>query len=252
LTQDNTSISSRLTLIQSAHRSQESQLVETLAKVQTLQGGLSQQAASFRAESETQKRLAELMDRRNEDSRRRVEEIEREWDTVLSKASATEAQLKDELTKERQRSDDLETRLDQLRVASAAEMSTPGRFGTPGPSIPSTSGFLLSPTASLATKLQKSGRSYTEVYADYVKMGDELTKQKEETRRLESALAQILSDIEERVRMFPSAHGGLLDLIYVTNCIAGAPHSKPTGRVHACKRGDFSLGFPARPSGCWT
>lgn len=210
LTQDNASLESRLGQIQKTFRAQETQLVESLSKVEALQGEISQQAASFRAESETQKRLAELMDRRNEDSRRRVEEIEREWDTVLAKAAENENKLKDELARERKRGEDLETRLEELRAATerfgpANDMlSTPGalRFATPGPGTPGVSGspgFILSPTASLATKLQRSGRSYTEVYADYVKMGDELTKQKEENRRLSSALAQILADIEERV-----------------------------------------------------
>ncbi|EJD40459.1 hypothetical protein AURDEDRAFT_39128, partial [Auricularia subglabra TFB-10046 SS5] len=56
----------------------------------------------------------------------------------------------------------------------------------------------LSPTASLASKLQKSGHSYTEVYTDYVRLQDELTRQKHETMRLEDCLAQILANIEER------------------------------------------------------
>jgi nucleoprotein TPR len=63
----------------------------------------------------------------------------------------------------------------------------------------SSNSFFLSPAANFAIKLQKSGRSYTEIYADYVKVNEELVAQKEETGRLESALAQILTDIEERV-----------------------------------------------------
>src|SRR5258708_4568228 len=197
---------SRLSGLQKAHRAQETQLMEALSKAQTLQAEVFQQATQFRAESETQKRLVELMDRRNEESRRRVEEIEKEWDSVCAKPAANEDSLRGELVKERQRNEGLEVRLQELRVATerigpADGMSTPvgGRLITSTPESAASPFLSLSPTASLATKLQRSGRSYTEVYADYVKMGEELSKQKEETRRLESALAQILSDIEERV-----------------------------------------------------
>ncbi|KAF8340345.1 uncharacterized protein EI90DRAFT_3035253 [Cantharellus anzutake] len=211
LTQENASIESRFSTLQKAHRAQETQLMESLSKGRALQAELSQQTAQFRAESGTRERLVELMDRRNDESRRRVEEIEREWDAVLAKASATEDSLREELMKERQRNEELEARLQELRIAGerigpADGMSTPvgGRLITSTPGSSSSPFLSLSPTASLATRLQKSGRSYTEVYADYIKMGEELTRQKEETRRLETALAQILSDIEERAPLIQS------------------------------------------------
>lgn len=149
------------------------------------------------------------MDRRYEDSRKKLEEIEAEWDSVLNRAADTEAQLKTELIKERQRGDDLENRIEELRMVT--DTMRGGDFGSPGPGRSSTpippgtpgtsasNSFFLSPAANLAIKMQKTGRSYTEVYSDFVRTSEELISQKEETRRLESALAQILTDIEERV-----------------------------------------------------
>lgn len=210
--QDKSSAESRLESLRKAHSSQSNQLEEALSRINDLQGELSQQTASFRAESETQKRLADLMDRRYEESRKRLEEIEAEWDGVLNKAADTEAQLKSELAKERQRGDDLENRIEELRmVTDGMRVPGPGEFGSPGPGRSSTpvppgtpgtsasNSFFLSPAANLAIKMQKTGRSYTEVYSDFVRTSEELISQKEETRRLESALAQILTDIEERV-----------------------------------------------------
>ena len=208
LSQENSSAESRLEALKKAKQTQETQLEDSLGRITELRAELAQQTTSFRAESETQKRLAELMDRRNEESRRRLEEIEQEWDAMVAKTTNTEARLKEQLSKERQRSDDLETRLEELRLVTdtlrSVDIGTPGapRSSTPTPGTPRSVGsnsFFLSPAANLAIKLQKSGRSYTEIYADYVKVNEELVAQKEETRRLESALAQILTDIEERV-----------------------------------------------------
>ncbi|KAF8318500.1 hypothetical protein DL93DRAFT_2054404 [Clavulina sp. PMI_390] len=202
--QEKTAAESRLEAQRKATQSQGAQLEEALAKISNLQTELAQQAAAFRSESETHQRLNDLMERRNDESRRRLEEIEQEWDGVLTKAAETEAQLKEDLAKERQRADDLDSRLEELRmvtdVVRGSDMNGGGRASTPGPGTPGTPGssFFLSPAANLAIKLQKNGRSYTEIYADYVRTSEDLAAQKEETRRLETALAQILTDIEER------------------------------------------------------
>lgn len=211
LTQDKMSTESRLESVRQVQRAQETQLEEALSRVTTLKAEITHQTTTFRAESETQKRLAELMDRRNDESRRRVEEIEREWDGVVSKATATESKLRDDLDKERKRADDLEQRVEELRFVNetmrhggaAGEFGTPGRASTPAPGTPGGANpFFLSPAATLASRLQKSGRSYTEIYSDFVRVSEELTSQKEESRRLETALTQILTDIEERVRKY--------------------------------------------------
>ena len=46
---------------------------------------------------------------------------------------------------------------------------------------------------------QKGGKSFTEVYTEYVRQQAELAAQKQECQRLSECLAQILADIEERV-----------------------------------------------------
>ena len=70
------------------------------------------------------------------------------------------------------RSDDLENRLEELRLVTHTmrpmDIGTPGapRASTPTPRTPGSIGsnsFFLSPAANLAIKLQKGGRSYTEI-----------------------------------------------------------------------------------------
>jgi nucleoprotein TPR len=247
LTQDKTSAESRLEAMRKARQTQETQLEDALRRITELQTELTQQTTSFRAELETQKRLAELMDRRNEESRRRLEEIEQEWDSMVAKTTETEARLKEELSKERQRGDDLGNRLEELRLVTDTmrpmEIGTPGapRASTPAPGTPGSIGsnsFFLSPAANLAIKLQKGGRSYTEIYADYVKVNEELVAQKEETRRLESALAQILTDIEERVSLLPCGKSWRCSM----TC-SGTINTKSTTRILSAARRGIASGF---------
>jgi nucleoprotein TPR len=254
LSQEKSSAESRLEAVRKARQTQETQLENALRRVTELQAELTQQTTSFRAESETQKRLADLMDRRNEESRRRLEEIEQEWDAMVAKTTETEARLKEELSKERHRNDDLENRLVELRMVTdtmrPSDIGTPGapRASTPTPGTPgsvASNSFFLSPAANLAIRLQKSGRSYTEIYADYVKVNEELIAQKEETRRLESALAQILTDIEERVRSLLSReknHGVSQSLNL------GSINTKSTTRVFSTARRGIASSFAACPN----
>lgn len=247
LTQDKSSAESRLEAMRKARQTQETQLEDALRRIAELQTELAQQTTSFRGELETQKRLAELMDRRNEESRRRLEEIEQEWDSMVAKTAETEARLKEELSKERNRGDDLENRLEELRLVTDTmrpmDIGTPGapRASTPTPGTPGSIGsnsFFLSPAANLAIRLQKGGRSYTEIYADYVKVNEELIAQKEETRRLESALAQILTDIEERVSLLPCGKSWRFSM----TC-SGTINTKSTTRILSTAGRGIASGF---------
>ncbi|KZV92725.1 hypothetical protein EXIGLDRAFT_836242 [Exidia glandulosa HHB12029] len=190
-----TSFKNALETLQAAHDNQTRSLQTTLAQVGELKGELAAKDASFRAELGNTKRMVAMLERRQEEAQKRVEEVDREWNEMTSRAAQQEDKLRREVDRERARGDDLEKQLEELRVVmnkmGSGELPLPEANGNGN-------GFALSPTASLASKLQKSGRSYTEVYTDYVRLQDELARQKQETKRLEDCLAQILADIEER------------------------------------------------------
>lgn len=58
----------------------------------------------------------------------------------------------------------------------------------------------MSPSAALAGSLmRKRGVGISELYVENVRTKMELSKQKEETQRLEDSLAELLRDIQERV-----------------------------------------------------
>lgn len=56
----------------------------------------------------------------------------------------------------------------------------------------------LAPSAATASKLLKSGMSLTQIYSQLVKVTDDLTQEKEENRRLNNTINQILQELEEK------------------------------------------------------
>lgn len=59
--------------------------------------------------------------------------------------------------------------------------------------------MLLSPSAASASRAQRSGKSFSDVYAEYVQAKAELIKIKQENDRLKACLQEICADIEARV-----------------------------------------------------
>jgi nucleoprotein TPR len=57
----------------------------------------------------------------------------------------------------------------------------------------------LSPTVAMATRVQRSGKTFTEVYADYVQLQEEYAKKCAEYDHMDRTLSSVLAQIEERV-----------------------------------------------------
>ena len=93
LSQSHAALESSLQTSQNVYQAQSRQLSQTLEKVTDLQSQLAEQAASFRSEVATQSRLIELFERREEETKRRIETVDTEWEALLSRAAATEGQI---------------------------------------------------------------------------------------------------------------------------------------------------------------
>lgn len=159
--------------------------------------------SNFTMEIGSMKRLVEMMERREGERKARMEEVERGLEEERAAKAANEAEILEELRVERERSDILDLRCVELnealrRGASSFSGLLPdeGDMNSPSPR----GSFSLSPSGQMAVRGQKSGRSYAEVYGEYMRMQEELAKERSETARLGDCLAQILGDIEERVR----------------------------------------------------
>jgi nucleoprotein TPR len=185
-------------------------LTQTLSKVQDLTGQLAEQEARYSNEVSGLKRLVDMMEEREKQAKEIVESVEREWATVGEKAERREAALKDEAEREVKARLEAERRLEQLEAV--LDKMGRGELPIPGRSTPSTpfrgSGLAdstvdamigLSPTVAMASRVQRSGKTFTEVYADYVQLQEEYAKKCAEYDHMDRTLSSVLAQIEERV-----------------------------------------------------
>ncbi|CAL1712475.1 unnamed protein product [Somion occarium] len=216
LAQTHTATDNTLKTLQSSHASQSHQLAQAHARIQELRGELAEKEATYSSEAANLRRLVKAMDEREIQAKAIVENIEKEWAVVGERAERREVVLREEIDAQRQRAEaaerkviDLQNVLDRMDRGEFPIPSSASAPGTPfrGPSTPMRNGtpdFLssgmagLSPTVAIASRVQKSGKTFTEVYADYVKLQEEYTKQSIEYERMDSTLSAVLAQIEER------------------------------------------------------
>jgi len=212
LTQTAESTQVSLKALQSTHSAQSHQLTQALSKIQDLTGQLAEQETKFANEAGGLKRLVSLMEEREKQVKETVENLENEWAGAGQKAEAREAALKDEIAKEKRGREQAEKRIRNLETVvedmGRGELPTPGRSNLPAAPmyIPGTPGDLfndglvnLSPTIAIASRTQKSGKTFTEVYTDFVKLREDYTKKVMECDHMERTLQEVLAQIQERV-----------------------------------------------------
>ena len=205
-----------LKALRNAHNAQSQQLSQSLARVQDLSGRIAEQDATYASEVAGLRRLIEMVEAREAQSKAIVENVEQEWATVNERADHREAALLEQVERERSRTEAAEARLEELE--RVLEKVNRGEFpvpapGSPLPSTPArgstdilTQGMMdLSPTVAMASRAQRSGKTFTEVYADHVRLQDEYAKKCAEYDRMARTLAQVLAQIEERVRCYSTA-----------------------------------------------
>jgi nucleoprotein TPR len=199
-----------LKALRSAHNAQSQQLSQSLARVQDLSGRIAEQTRHT-SEVAGLRRLIEMVEAREAQSKAIVENVEQEWATVNERVDRREAALRDQMERERSRTEAAEARIEELECL---EKVNRGEFPIPAPgsSVPSTpargpadiltQGMMdLSPTVAMASRAQRSGKTFTEVYADHIRLQDEYAKKNAEYDRMARTLAQVLAQIEERVRV---------------------------------------------------
>ncbi|KAJ7132943.1 hypothetical protein C8R46DRAFT_1181193 [Mycena filopes] len=199
LTQTHASTQATLKALQSSHTAQTHQLTQALARVQDLSGQLADQEATYSNEAKGLRRLVDMMEERESKAKQVVDTIEREWADVGEKAERREAVLRDEAERERKAREEAERRTEQLE--EVLERMGRGDLPVPGPRALdfTTDGLMgLSPTVAMVSKAQKSGKTFTEVYADYVRLQDEFAKKSTEYERMDQTLSAVLAQIEER------------------------------------------------------
>ncbi|KAI9059234.1 hypothetical protein FKP32DRAFT_1606262 [Trametes sanguinea] len=158
LVQTHASTETTLKALQSAHTAQSHQLTQALTRVQDLKGQLAEQEATYSSEAAGLRRLIAMM-----------EEREAQAKAIVDSAPGTPAR----------------------------GVSTPVRNGTPSDIL--TQGMLgLSPTVAMASRAQRGGKSFTEVYSDYIKLQEEYARKCAEFDHMDRTLSAVLAQIEER------------------------------------------------------
>lgn len=198
-----------LKALRSAHNAQSRQLAQSLTRVQDLSARIAEQDATYASEVAGLRRLIEMVEAREAQSKAIVENVEQEWAAVNEHADRRESALHEQVERERLRTEAAEARIEELE--RVLEKVNHGEFPVPAPgtSLPSTpargstdifmQGIMsLSPTVAIASRAQRSGKTFTEVYADHVRLQDEYAKKCAEYDRMDRTLAQVLAQIEER------------------------------------------------------
>ncbi|KAK4703148.1 nucleoprotein TPR, partial [Phenoliferia sp. Uapishka_3] len=166
---------------------------EVTSELQRLKEEAGIREGQFVAEMGSMRRLVDAMEKREEVRKARLDEVERGVEEERRGREEQEQDLLEDLRKERERGDHLELRCEELR--EAVERGASSFRGTPDGGDDS---FAFSPGAMTSMRTPKKGRSYAEIYAEYVRMQEELVKERAEVKRLGECLSQILNDIEER------------------------------------------------------
>ena len=195
--------------LRKAHEQLKARHEETLSELAKVREEVGANEGHFATEMASMRRLVELMEKREAERKKRLEDVEKALEEERAAMQEREAELQDQLLSERERAEDLDARNADLREAlergnAAARPAGEQNLGSPGAASNASGSFMLSPAGQLAVRGQKSGRSYAEIYGEYIKMEEELAAERLETKRLSEVLAQILADIEERVRVLLS------------------------------------------------
>lgn len=198
-------VSERYRTLKNTHTTLDRKLHETLNKNRELQLEAAEASRTFQEEIQAYKHVLEQHERMSTETRARINEIEREETVLRETLQKRETALIGQAERERERSGALRTKVEELEgiihKLQSGELPVP----VPGtPSVPGTPGpdgsLILSPTASVVARLQRGGKSVTEVYADYVRIQKELQLERQEKNRLETTLNDIFNEIQDRVR----------------------------------------------------
>lgn len=220
VSQNLTSLQSKTQALQTSFDENSRRLSQAVQEREELHSRLALQEESFRREMETKDRLTSLLERRSEDAKRRVQQVEVAWENVLQEYREREDELKTEISRSlaqneklAQEKDDLQIALDRLAesigIDTTAPMSTKVGTGN-GPVTPQaktfatslglgrSGGIAISPTAAITSAMQRSGKTFTEVYTSLAKTEEELRRERLETARLASVLDTVMADLQER------------------------------------------------------
>ncbi|KAG8874240.1 hypothetical protein FRC20_006446, partial [Serendipita sp. 405] len=197
----------RARILHSTNAELERKLNEALERNRDLQTEELANKRAFQDEMQVCKDLLQKYEKIANEAQERVAEIEREEDVIRREMTKREESLISQAAREHDKAEGAQRKVEELeevlhRVQTGDFSMVETSFDksrlslTPGPD--GMTSLMLSPTASIVSKMQRGGRSITEVYADYVRLQKELQQEKQEKIRLETTLNDIFNEIQDR------------------------------------------------------
>lgn len=172
---------SELESLKRVHEHEHQQHLASIDKVNSLQDQLAEERGASKVQSETQTRLIELLEKRAAEAKKRVEEVDSEWDRTIQEHQQKEERLNELLRKEKERADRTEASLAQLVEGSSS-------ISTPEPSA----------GASVVASFMK-GIKLSDLFDENRRVKEELQKVKTENLRLTETTSALISRMHEMV-----------------------------------------------------
>ncbi|KAG8824295.1 hypothetical protein FRC17_009133 [Serendipita sp. 399] len=199
--------SDRARILHSTSAELERRLNEALERNRDLQTEALANKRAFQDEMQLCRDLLQKYEKIANEAQERVAEIEKEEEIIRRELTKREESLISQAEREHERAEGAHRKVEELeevlhRVQTGDLSMVDTSFDksrlslTPGPD--GMTSLMLSPTASIVSKMQRGGRSITEVYADYVRLQKELQQEKQEKQRLETTLNDIFNEIQDR------------------------------------------------------
>ena len=168
--------------------------------MQDLSGQIAEQDATYTSEVAGLRRLIEMVEALEAQSKAIVENVEQEWATINERIDRREVALREQMERERSRTEAAKARVEEpervLEKVNRGEFPFPAH-GSSVPSTPArgsadilTQGMMdLSPTVAMASRARRSDKTFTEVYANHIRLQDEYAKENAECDRMARTLA---------------------------------------------------------------
>ncbi|CBQ70476.1 conserved hypothetical protein [Sporisorium reilianum SRZ2] len=280
---------SKVESLQAAYTEASTRLSQTSDKLAELSGRLASQEDSFRSEVSSQSQLVKLLERRAEHASQRIAELEDQWEEVLEQCrqreqeawaeTEKEAKLREALEKENRELSEaldrlaegvgigqgqrengdafLDQTLDAASDAGAdfdirSTASTPRRAGLMGTAASFNNSFGISPTTEIANRIRKSGKTFSQIYMELAKTQEELRRERLESNRLTSVLAQVMDELQDRAPQLQAQREETerlaADLDEMVSQVATASQERDTAQAEA-KRLQLDLERIGRENG---
>ncbi|KAF9575471.1 hypothetical protein EC968_003076 [Mortierella alpina] len=199
--QSNISLQKRL-------KEQQDKLEESIQKNKELYDQNVIQEEQFRVEIESQRRLGELWERAATDHKSRVADLEQTLEDMQRGLSARESEYQETVNRLSEEKGELQISLEkskmqieQLKEERKRTDELLGKAGLLDPSGAPGLDFgqmgMLSPTAAIAGRLQKSGMSLTQVYTRYMDLQAEYIQLKSDNTQLQESMNEIVKELSD-------------------------------------------------------